>query len=118
MCIRTVIVPTLALLIVLSAGCGGGGGGGGSQPSDVPAGVEVTWRGGGDGVTGYVVHWGTVSGVYDSALDVGMPPMSVDGLVVVVIAVESAPIYYFAVTSYDGAAQASAYSNEVSVELQ
>jgi len=111
-------MPTLTLLVLLSAGCGGGGGGGGgSQPSGDTSAVEVTWRGGTDGVAGYVVHWGTQSGAYDSVQDVGTPPLSPEGLIVVVIAVAPAPVYYFAVTSYDRAGQSSAYSNELSVEL-
>jgi len=111
----------LALLLLSGAGCGGGGGGGGGggepQPSSDTSGVRLTWRGGGQEVAGYVVHWGTESHSYTQTLDVGSPSLSPEGLVIVVVTVESAPIYYFAVTSYDASGQSSSYSNELPVGL-
>ena len=113
------MVPTLALL-VLCVGCGGGGGGGGGdgpQPSSDTVGVELTWNDGGEAIAAYSVHWGTASRAYEHVLDVGRPVPSADGLVTVVIALEPASVYYFAVTARDADGQASPYSNELSVAL-
>jgi hypothetical protein len=113
------MVPTLALL-VLCVGCGGGGGGGGGdgpQTSSDTVGLELTWSDGGEAIAGYSVHWGTTSRTYAQVLDVGRPASSPDGLVTVVIALEPASTYYFAVTARDTDGQTSPYSNELSVTL-
>jgi len=113
------MVPALALL-VLSVGCGGGGGGGsggGSQASNDTVGVQLTWSDGGEAIAGYSVHWGTASGTYVHVLDVGRPAASSDGVITVVIALEPASTYYFAVTARDAGGETSPYSNELSVVL-
>ena len=58
-------------------------------------------------VTGYMVHYGTESGRYDKALDVGLVLSGeVSGLTAGVV-------YYFAVTAYNAVGYESVYSNEV-----
>jgi hypothetical protein len=118
---RLVSASAAALLVLaICASCGGGGGSGGSAgdggpaPADTaPANVALTWRGS-EEVAGYVVHWGTVSREYAHEVDVLRPPMDADGNVTVVIALDAgAAVYYFAITSYDGAGSSSDYSNEL-----
>ena len=60
------------------------------------------------GVTGYVMSWGTRSGVYTSTLDVG------NALSAPVPGLADGTTYYFAVQAYNADFALSAYSNEVS----
>lgn len=80
--------------------------------------MQLTWRGA-DDVTGYVVHWGTASRVYVHDVDVQKPPAHANGAVTVVITLDAsdAATYYFAVSSYDATRTASAYSNELSIDV-
>jgi hypothetical protein len=123
---RTVFASAAALLVLASCtSCGGGGGGsGGSTRGDgVPAStadVAITWRGTDTNVAGYVVHWGTESGVYAHDVDVSKPMADAQGAATVVIAVptdDPASTYYFAISSYDAFGGASAYSNELSIDV-
>jgi len=115
-----IMVPALALL-VLGVGCGGGGGGGsgdGSRASNATVGVQLTWSDGGEAIAGYSVHWGTASRAYVHVLDVGHPAASPDGVITVVIALEPASTYFFAVTARAADGETSPYSNELSVGLR
>ena len=62
------------------------------------------------GVTGYLVSWGTKSGVYTSTLDVG------NALSAPVPGLADGTTYYFAVQAYDTTYALSRYSNEVTGE--
>jgi hypothetical protein len=58
-------------------------------------------------VTGYMIHYGTVSGAYSQAIDVGKTTSyTVSNL-------SDGKTYYFAATAYNSAGQKSVYSNEV-----
>jgi hypothetical protein len=60
-------------------------------------------------VTGYMVHYGTASGTYTQAVDVGnTTSYTVSNLI-------DGQAYYFTVTSHNAAGYESVYSNEVSV---
>lgn len=66
-------------------------------------------------VAGYVIHWGTSSGQYDNALDVGDPPSNAAGVVSFELEVGGVGgTIFFALTSYDDQARMSSFSNEVS----
>jgi hypothetical protein len=59
-------------------------------------------------VTGYMIHYGTVSGTYPQAIDVGnTTSYTVSNL-------NEGKTYYFAATAYNRSGQRSVYSNEVS----
>jgi hypothetical protein len=61
-------------------------------------------------VTGYMIHYGTASGSYSQAIDVGNTTShTVTDLI-------DGQNYYFAVTAYNAVGYQSAYSNEVSIE--
>jgi ABC-type phosphate transport system substrate-binding protein len=123
---RTVLTSAAALLVLaLCASCGSGGGGGSAGDSEAapdassPASVALTWSGS-DDVAGYVVHWGTTSGVYSRAIDVRKPVADAQGAVTIVITLDGVDAdvagYFFAITSYDTAGSSSAYSNELSID--
>ncbi len=92
----------------------------GSTDEDCPeeggVSVQLAWdpvtkdvKGGLEGVAGYKVHFGRISGEYSQVRDAhGTPQYMLSGLIPLVR-------YYFAVTAYDRAANTSDYSNEVSV---
>jgi hypothetical protein len=103
-------------VVFLAAACGGGSG---SEPptADVPRSVVVRWRPTADAV-GYVVHWGSVSGAYDEAVDVGAPPVEADGTSRVAIEyARVAGTIYVALTSYDADFGMSAFSNELAAAV-
>jgi hypothetical protein len=121
---RTVLASAAALLLLAvltsCASCGGGGGGGGSAEEGSAPGshVAVTWIGS-DDAAGYVVHWGIVSRAYSHDIDVLKPVADAQGTVTVVVALDgdaTVSAYYFAITSYDSAHNASGYSNELSID--
>ena len=119
---RFVLVAAL-LVLAMCASCGGGGAGGGagSAPDEnAAATVGLTWTGS-DAAAGYVVHWGTTSGAYSHAVDVGSSVADSHGTVTVTIALDgaaaSAERFFFAVTSYDAVGDSSAYSNELSIAV-
>lgn len=120
----------LSILMLASAaslaGCGGGGGtdstdptAGSPSPTPAPspapatASAKLAWTAPSDSrVVGYRVYYGTASGGYQqnfgSGLNAGATPsITITGL-------KSGTVYYFAVTSYDAAANESGYSAEVS----
>ena len=80
------------------------------------ASLLVRWQEGAD-AEGYVIHWGRVSGVYDHELDVGAPTSS-DGVVSFRLeGVATSTTIYLALTSYDGEANMSGLSNELSASV-
>ncbi len=112
-------------MLAICASCGSGGGGGGAGDGEVapdpnaPVSVALTWSGS-DDAAGYVVHWGTTSGVYSHDVDVRKPVADAHGDVTVVIMLDgvdaSVARVFFAITSYDAARNASAYSNELGID--
>lgn len=110
----------LVLLALLVAACGGGGsgsGGGGGGGGDVSASLLVRWREV-SAAAGYVIHWGTESGAYMHALDVGAPEPDAEGVVSFMLEdVGTTGLIYFALTSYDADFQMSAFSNELAAEV-
>jgi len=113
--VRRWFLVTCALLL---AACGGGGSGsgGGDPGADGAAtrGVLIRWRASPE-AAGYVVHWGTESGVYVNALDVGEPVADADGVASFMLEnVGASGVIYFALTSYDAAFEMSTFSNELS----
>lgn len=110
----------LVTFSVLLAACGSGGGGddatsdGGDAPANLPR-LQLRW-GGIPNVAGYVVHWGMRSGEYTEAVDVKAPTAGGDGVVSYVLdAIDTAGMYFFAITSYDEAGTSSAFSNELAI---
>ncbi len=62
-------------------------------------------------VTGYMIHYGTASGIYSQAVDVGnITSYTVSNLL-------DGQTYYFAVTAYNAFGYESVYSNEVSIAI-
>ena len=62
-------------------------------------------------VTGYMIHYGTASGTYSQAIDVGNTTgYTVSNLI-------DGKTYYFAVTAYNAVGYESVYSNEVSIVM-
>ncbi len=62
-------------------------------------------------VTGYMIHYGTASGTYSQAIDVGnTTSYTVSNLI-------DGQTYYFAVTAYNAVGYESVYSNEVSIAI-
>ena len=62
-------------------------------------------------VTGYMMHYGTASGAYSQAVDVGnTTSYTVSNLI-------DGQTYYFAVTAYNAVGYESVYSNEVSIAI-
>src|SRR5712691_11465370 len=115
---RTALIPAAALLVLaICTSCGSGGGGGGAGDGEVapaanaPASVALTWSGS-DAAAGYVVHWGTTSGVYPHDVDVRKPVANAHGDVTVAIMLDgidaSVARVFFAITSYDVASNTSA----------
>jgi hypothetical protein len=115
--VRHPLVLALALFLIAcgGAGSGSGGGGDGGGGDDVAvASLLVRWRAIPD-VSGYVIHWGTTSGAYTNARDVGSPASDADGVIEFFLdQTTSGRIVYFALTSYDGEGRMSTYSNELS----
>jgi len=122
--ILTAVPPTafrfLVLLALLVAACGGGGsgsGGGGGGGDEVSASLLIRWREV-SAAAGYVIHWGTESGAYMHALDVGAPEPDAEGVVSFLLEdVGATGRIYFALTSYDVDFQMSAFSNELAAEV-
>jgi len=123
--ILTAVPPTasrfLVLLALLVAACGGGGsgsGGGGNGGGDEASiGLLIRWREV-SAAAGYVIHWGTESGAYMHALDVGAPEPDAQGVVSFLLEdVGTTGLIYFALTSYDVDFQMSAFSNELAAEV-
>jgi hypothetical protein len=109
------------LLALLVAACGGGGsgsGGGGNGGGDeASTGLLIRWREV-SAAAGYVIHWGTESGAYMHALDVGAPEPDAEGVVSFLLEdVGTTGLIYFALTSYDVDFQMSAFSNELAAEV-
>lgn len=108
----------LAFLLILAA-CGGGGGGngaggdGGADPA-IALGVQLRWSAIA-GAEGFVIHWGTASGDYPHALDVGMPPIENGTVGFFLDMVDESGTYVFALTAYDAAGTESRFSNEIVV---
>lgn len=70
--------------------------------------VSLAWDPSADeAVTGYNLYYGSASGVYDAALDVGMAVTATVG------PLDLGATYYFAVTAYTADGTESGYSNEV-----
>ncbi len=62
-------------------------------------------------VAGYMIHYGTASGTYSQAIDVGnTTSYTVNNLI-------DGQTYYFAVTAYNAVGYESVYSNEVSIRM-
>jgi hypothetical protein len=109
------------LLALLVVACGGGGsgsdGGGSGGGGDAATGLLIRWRATGD-AEGYVIHWGTESGEYVHALDVGAPEQSEDGIASFLLEDPgTSGTIYFALTSYDAEGRMSAFSNELAAEI-
>jgi hypothetical protein len=118
--VRRFGVVAFALLMMACGGGGSGSGGGdvGTDDGIAVHGLLLRWRSSSE-PTGYVVHWGTESGVYDSALDVGAPEPDADGVVSFVLDYPGpSGVVYFALTSYDGSFEMSAFSNEIPVPVR
>jgi hypothetical protein len=122
---QTIVAAVTALLLLATGnGCGGGGGGGvgGGESTESPpdsavaSTVALRWLPVAN-VAGYVVHWGTASLDYTSAVNVGRITPGTDGSVEVAVEAGAPATYYFAVTCYDGAGNESAYSNEIALDL-
>lgn len=112
---KAALVLGCSALVSLAA-CGGGGGAGQEALGPAPIGsgpgsATLEWSGSGDSrVAGYRVYVGTSSGKYLQAKGAGInvgstTTSSVSGL-------SSGQTYYFAVTSYDGSGNESAFSAE------
>lgn len=114
------LLVLLALLVVACGGGGSGSGGGGGWSDgggEAASGLLIRWRATGD-AEGYVIHWGTESGEYVHALDVGAPEQTDDGIVSFLLEDPGVSgTIYFALTSYDAEGQMSPFSNEVAAEL-
>jgi hypothetical protein len=104
-------IVIVSLFILLSFFSCGGGGGGSISPSNS---VTLTWDApttNADGtpltdLAGYKVYYGTSSGNYTMAMDVGnVKTYKYEGL--------QSGTYYFAATTYDTSGNESDYSNEV-----
>ncbi|MCC6765480.1 MAG: hypothetical protein IT293_12545 [Deltaproteobacteria bacterium] len=115
----------LVAFAVLMAACGGGGSGSGtddaSSDGDGTANVQrfvVRWRASA-AAAGYLVHWGTESGAYRDAVDVGAPLPDADGVASFELEYPGpSGVIYFALRSYDAAFQTSAFSNEIAVAVR
>lgn len=111
--VATAIFSFLFLITFLFiAGCGGGGGGdsgGNTQGSGGAANINLAWDASSTSdVSGYKIHYGTVSGNYSTVVDVG------NAISYALSNLHSGVTYFFAVTSYDSSGQESDYSNEIS----
>lgn len=117
--VRRWCLVAFAFLVVA---CGGGGSGsdGGESSGDGDGTLHsllVRWRSSPE-AAGYVVHWGTESGVYGDAVDVGAPTPDADGVASFVLEYPGpSGVVYFALTSYDDAYQMSVFSNEIAVPV-
>lgn len=75
--------------------------------------MRLAWSSPGDArVVGYRVYYGTNSGTYSQAFGQGVDAGSSEGITLT--GLSAGTRYYFAVTAYDGAANESGYSAEVS----
>ena len=79
-----------------------------STGSASAASLTLAWDSSPSTVAGYLVSWGTRSGVYDHTLDVG------NALSTPVPGLADGTNYYFVVQAYSSNSTLSAYSNEVS----
>ena len=118
--VRVLLRPLLWTMALLMAACGDEGRGSGSgddggDPSIATASLFIRWQPTA-GADGYVIHWGTASGSYGHALDVGVPTASGSDDVVSFLldGVETPATIYIALTSYDAAGAMSRFSNELS----
>ena len=112
----------MAFALLLIACGGGSSGSGGDEAGAVPDALThsflLRWRTSPEAL-GYVVHWGTESGVYADALDVGAPVPDANGVASFVVDQSgTSSILYFALTSYDDGYQMSAFSNEIAVAVR
>jgi len=74
--------------------------------------IELTWDASPSfDVSGYVVHYGGASRVYDDSLDVG------DTTTATVRGLKEGTTYFFAVTAYDTGGLSSAHSEEISYQI-
>lgn len=111
------VLRFLVLLALLVVACGGGGSGSDGGTTSASSGLLIRWREVSN-VAGYVIHWGTASGAYMHALDVGAPDADADGVVSFLLEEPRATgLIYFALTSYDDDFQMSAFSNELAAEV-
>jgi hypothetical protein len=70
------------------------------------------------GAAGYIIHWGSRSGAYLHALDVGAPERDADGIASFLLEDLDGPgTIYFALSAYDADGRMSSLSNELSAEL-
>ncbi len=107
-------VATLTLLLTL-VGCGGGGAGSGNGGL-IAGSALISWTAPitneDDSILndleGYMLYYGTSSGVYTTSVDVGNVESSL------VTGLTSGTTYYFVVTAYDTSRNESGYSTEVS----
>src|SRR5438132_4079108 len=71
--------------------------------------VSLSWDPSTDPVAGYILQYGTESGVYTGTIDVGtLTSATIDGL-------DAGQTYYFVVAAYDNTGETSAPSNELNV---
>jgi hypothetical protein len=104
----------LLTLFLLISNCGGGGGGGGSSPppADTSGSIELAWDASPDpAVTGYMVYYGTRSGIYENYRDTGS--VSSNSVSFNLTGLAKGQTYYIVVTAYDTYRDESDFSNEV-----
>jgi hypothetical protein len=101
------------VLTLLVVACGSGGSGSDDDASD----LLLRWSEVRD-AAGYIIHWGSRSGAYLHALDVGAPERDADGIVSFLLEDLDGPgTIYFALSAYDADGRMSSLSNELSAEL-
>jgi hypothetical protein len=105
-------VKFLALLLstlLLVAGCGGGGNNGGGEGA-----IKLAWDPNTESdLAGYIVFYGTSSGVYDDCVDVGMGTLSGGAISYSLTNLAKGQTYCIAVAAYDTSHNRSYFSNEV-----
>jgi hypothetical protein len=73
--------------------------------------VTLGWSPSPSAIAGYMVYWGTASGVYSTRIDAGT------NLTFTVTNLQEGTTYYFVGTAYDDLLVESAYSNEISYNV-
>jgi hypothetical protein len=63
------------------------------------------------------VHWGRAPRAYTDVLEVGSPPVDVDGSTAIAVDLEAGFTYYFAVTARNADGRESEFSNELALDL-
>ncbi len=109
----------ISLFLIITA-CGGGGGGSSTGPSASTAGstggpavadagvIKLAWDPNTEtDVAGYKVYYGTSSGNYENAVDIG------NSTEYLLSGLSKGQTYYIVVTAYDTASNESGFSNEV-----